>query len=76
MRLDVTARGARVNGSRRCDCLDPGYEEDNTAQDDCSDQCHALDLFVWAKRILSLAPLGAYCRGKKDPLCGNAFGLG
>ena len=40
-REGVTARGARVNGSQRCDCHNQRYQEDTTARGDCSDQCHA-----------------------------------
>ena len=73
--VHVTARGARVNGSRRCDCRDQGYKEDNTARNGCSDQSHASGRLAWAEGKLSLAPLGASCRGRKDPRCGNAIGL-
>ena len=70
---DVTARGARFNGSKRCDCRDQRYDEDTTALDNCYDERHASGLFVWAESKLSLVPLGATYRGREDLRSGNAF---
>ena len=41
----VTASGARVGGSKRCDCRDQRYREDNTVRNNCPDQGHASGLF-------------------------------
>ena len=38
-----------MNGSLRFDSRNQRYEEDNTAQDNCSDQCHVSGLVVWAE---------------------------
>ena len=48
----------------------------NTARDNCFDRCHASGMFVWAEGKFWWAPLGASYRGREDPRCGNAFGLG
>lgn len=69
----VTDRGARVNGSKRCDCCNQRYEEDSTAQNNCSDQCYASGLHVGAESKFLLAPSIASYRGGSDPRCRNAF---
>ena len=68
----VTARDARVNGSKRCGCRGQRYEEGYTARDNCSDQCHASGLYVWAEGKLDCF-LWSHLIGAR---CGNAFGLG
>ena len=41
----VTASGARVGGSYRCDGRDQCCGKNDTVRDNCPDQCHASGLF-------------------------------